>query len=227
MGIHTTNSEDSAIVSILFSLERFPEALRFDRYINYPHGGEPIWTPLFDGVLALLAFPVYVGADPASAARVETVLMWVPPILGAATVVVVYWMARRIFDPTTALVSGVILALLSGHYWYSQVGFIDHHAAVALLSASLLAVATRGISALGDRRLWGWAVATGLVLALLVLVWPGALLHVLILEAALLGFFATRQSQDEARRAASASVVVNAVAALTVALLGRFIFLMD
>ena len=31
---------------ILWSAEHFPAALNFDPFVNYPHGGEPIWPPL-------------------------------------------------------------------------------------------------------------------------------------------------------------------------------------
>ncbi len=46
--------------------------------------------------------------------------------------------SRRHFGAAPATMAGVILALLSGHCWYSQVGFIDHHAAEALAATAML-----------------------------------------------------------------------------------------
>jgi len=205
---------------VLFTLENPPAILGFDRYINFPHGGQPIWPPVFDWLLALVAWPVHVGGDPSSALRVESWLAWLPPLLGATTVVLLYFLARRLFDPTTALVSAGILSLLSGHYWYSQIGFVDHHAAVALLSTGLLVLAVRLLDGMTQDRASGLAAATGVTLAVLLLVWPGGLLHVLVVEAALLAYWGTRDSSHEARRAAIAAAVVNGAAAIVVAPFG-------
>ncbi|MFP6605080.1 MAG: STT3 domain-containing protein [Myxococcota bacterium] len=205
---------------VLFTLENPPAILGFDRYINFPHGGQPIWPPVFDWLLALVAWPVHAGGDPASALRVESWLAWLPPILGAATVVLLYFLARRLFDPTTALVSAGILSLLSGHYWYSQIGFVDHHAAVALLSTGLLVLAVRLLDGMTEGRPGSLAAATGVTLGALLLVWPGGLLHVLVLETALLFYWGTRNSRPEACRAAMAAAVVNAVAVVVVAPFG-------
>ena len=205
---------------VLYSLENFPASLGFDPYINFPHGGEPIWTPVLDWLLALVALPFHQGADAASATSVEALLVWLPPLLGAATVVVLYRLARWIEDEATAVVSGAILAVLSGHYWYSQVGFVDHHAAIALLSAVLLATGCRLFCALKEDEAHGWTCATGAALAAIVLVWPGGLLHVAVVEGFLLVMWCTRATRDEARRWAGAAALSNGVAAICVAPLG-------
>jgi asparagine N-glycosylation enzyme membrane subunit Stt3 len=210
---------------VLYSVENFPASLDVDRFINFPHGGEPIWTPVFDWLLALIALPFYRGADPSTAISVETVLVWVPPLLGAATVVALYRLTRFAADEATAIASAAILALLSGHYWYSQVGFVDHHAAVALLSTLLLASSCRLLAALeetktradADAEATKWAIATGVALAAIVLVWPGGLLHVAIVEGFLLLAGPARARQTDARRFARAVALSNGVALLCVA----------
>lgn len=202
---------------VLFRLENPSASLGFDRYINFPHGGQPIWPPLFDWLLAWIAWPVYTGGDPESAARVELWLAWLPPLLGATTVVLLYFLARRLFDETTALVSAGILSLLSGHFWYSQIGFVDHHALVALLSTALLLLAVRLLEHRAAGLVNGWAVASGVTAGGLLLVWPGSLLHVLVFESVLLCVWVTRDSKREARQAALSAVTVNFAAALVVA----------
>ena len=42
---------------IVFSIRHFPDVLVFDRYINFPDGARPIWTPIFDWAAALLLLP--------------------------------------------------------------------------------------------------------------------------------------------------------------------------
>ena len=78
----------------------------------------------------------------------ERFLVWVPPLLGGATVLAAVGLARRHFGRAEAWLGGLLLAFLSAHFWYSQIGFVDHHAAVAWLS-------TLSVSAgMGGRDTW-------------------------------------------------------------------------
>jgi asparagine N-glycosylation enzyme membrane subunit Stt3 len=168
---------------IVWSVVHFPRVLDFDAYLNFPEGARAIWTPCFDWLVALLALPF---AEPKELASIERVAVWVPPLLGAATVVSLYALARRHLGSPTALLAGALLAVSSGHYWYSQLGFVDHHAAEALTSTWLLA-ATMGFLDREARAgsLGFAAVAQGLALAAALLVWPGSLLYAAIAEAGL------------------------------------------
>jgi dolichyl-diphosphooligosaccharide--protein glycosyltransferase len=184
---------------IVYSVVRFPDVLDFDPYINYPHGAKPIWSPLFDWVVALVSLPFYRSGEIES---VERVAVWVPPALGAATVVALYALARRHLGQATAVVSASILSLLPAHFWYSQIGFVDHHAAVALVSTGLLGSTmtlldrhARGPEGRGAERS---ALATGVLLALALLLWPGSLLHASLVEAGLLVYLLSRPTAQEA-----------------------------
>ena len=44
---------------IVYSVVRFPDVLDFDRYINYPEGAKPIWSPLFDWAVAAVSLPFF------------------------------------------------------------------------------------------------------------------------------------------------------------------------
>jgi dolichyl-diphosphooligosaccharide--protein glycosyltransferase len=184
---------------IVYSVVRFPDVLDFDPYINYPHGAKPIWSPLFDWAVALVSLPFY---RPGELGSVERVAVWVPPVLGAATVVALYGLARRHLDTATAVVSALILSVLSAHFWYSQIGFVDHHAAVALVSTGLLAstmtLLDRHARDPEGRGAGRSAVATGVALALALLLWPGSLLHVGLVQAGLLVYLLSRPTAQEA-----------------------------
>ncbi len=195
---------------IVWSVVHFPRVLDLDSYVNFPDGGRAIWTPCFDWLVALLALPF---ADPGRFGSIERVAVWVPPLLGGATVVALHGLARRHFDAGTALLAGALLAVLSGHFWYSQLGFVDHHAAEALTATWLLAATMAFL----DREaraesLAAAATAVGLALAAALLVWPGSILYVAIAEAGLLAALLTRPGSTRALAFARAFTGVQIVA---------------
>jgi len=174
----------------------------FDPYVNFPHGASPIWPPLFDAIVAWILWPVYAVAD---WFLVEAVATLLPPILGALCVVVLYALAKRVFDPAVARLAGLLLSVLGAHFWYSQIGFLDHHVAVALLSTGLLA---SGMGVLREATPLRALVLGGLAAAGL-LVWPGMVLHVGLIEVALL---VTMVASDAARARARSLALTNGVA---------------
>ena len=199
---------------IFYSLANFPAVLDFDPYISFPIGARPIWSPFFDWTIAALAIPLRTSL---SDSQLESLIVWIPPLLGGGTVAMLYGLGRRHFGPNVALAAGGILAVLSGHFWYSQIGFVDHHAAVSLVSVLLLSVGM-AFFAHAARRPVGIAVglpnslATGSTIALALLVWPGTLLHVGLLQTALLLYLLTRDDRPEAISLAGRMAVVHATA---------------
>jgi asparagine N-glycosylation enzyme membrane subunit Stt3 len=164
---------------IAYSIEQFPRVLEFDRYLNFPAGAMAIWTPVFDWLIAALA--VALRAEPASL-EMERIAVWVPPVLGAATVVVLYRLAARTFGEPTGLAAGLLLCISSAHFWYSQIGFVDHHVAVAFITTVLLGRAMLFMDAAPETAS-AWPL--GLALGAALWIWPGTLLHVGIIETAL------------------------------------------
>jgi dolichyl-diphosphooligosaccharide--protein glycosyltransferase len=180
---------------VLYGATNFPAVLDFDPYVSFPQGGRPIWTPAFDWLLAGITRLCLGHAD---AGAMEHLVAWVPPVLGALTVVCVYALARPRLGARVAALAAALLALLPAHFWYSQLGFIDHHVAIALAFALLLWAALDVIARAkelgsGHPRSWGSGLLLGLALAGSLLVWPGCLLHVAALEAALVGFWLGRR----------------------------------
>lgn len=121
---------------IWFTVVNFPAGLAFDRYLDHPRGARPPWTPLFDWGIGALA-RLLAGAGSQSA--VEAVAVWVPPVLGALTIVAVALLARRCFGPAAGWLSGLLLAVLPVHIGYSELSAVDHHVAVVLLALLLVA----------------------------------------------------------------------------------------
>jgi hypothetical protein len=166
----------------LAALADFPRLLAFDRYLNFPDGSHvpipPLWTWTLAGVGRLL------GGDQRA---LEHGAAWLPPILGALTLLPVAALARRLAGPAVALGAAALLALLPLHVVYTGVGNPDHHAAESLLGAILLWLYALALAPeLAPRR--AARLQIGLVAArvAMLLTWTGSLFHLGVGEAALL-----------------------------------------
>ena len=170
---------------IEYAIRNPGEFLGFDPYLNFPHGGRAIWSPTFDWLLAQL---VLLGGPVDDRAAMESLLMWAPPVIGGLAVVGVYFIALHAFTRGIALAAAALLLLSPAHFWYSQIGFLDHHVAVAAMVAALLGagMALLRVEPDGESpspqslRRASWL---GIAIGASLLVWPGCLLHVATLQA--------------------------------------------
>lgn len=98
--------------------------------------------------------------------ELERYAVWIPPLVGALTVLFVYFLALHFFTRAAAVVAGGSLALLPGHSFYSRLGEIDHHFLVATLVTATLAITMQLFRTAeegeADARGLGWSVALGL-----------------------------------------------------------------
>ena len=184
---------------IAFTVRNFPAFLSFDPYVNFPRGGEPIWSPSFDFALAALVRAVLGDGD---AGRDGAL-----PLLRARRARRPPRRAAVPARPALPLGAGGLrrgapaLCVLPAHFVYSQVGFVDHHVAVSL-AGTLLLFAAMGFAVRPGRAQAAWL---GLALAAALAVWPGSLIHVGVAQAALLGFALSRtRARRGARRRAPA-----------------------
>jgi asparagine N-glycosylation enzyme membrane subunit Stt3 len=160
---------------IWFTAAKFPASLEFDRYMNFPLGAPPIWPPFFDWTIGALARALVGGADQAA---VERVAIWAPPLIGAFAVLAAAALARRTFSAAAGWATGAWLALLPAHVTYGSIGELDHHVAVGLFVLALVAAAMRLVRG----KLRSGALASGAALAAALLLWPGSLLHVVVVH---------------------------------------------
>jgi len=195
----------------------FPGSPGSDPYIHFPYGAMPIVSPLFDWVLVLLLGPFVHTPNGVDTALLERIAIWIPPVLGGLVVVLTWWVVRRSFGALPARIAGLVLALLSAHAWYSQIGFIDHHVAVSgattlLLGTALWLVAAHAADDDRARRLAG--LAFGLAASAAFLLWPGSLLHVTLLDLPILGILLLEARRDAAQKLAGSLAAGHALAAL-------------
>jgi oligosaccharyl transferase (archaeosortase A-associated) len=113
------------------SLANFPAYPWFDPMTEYPTGNTVHWGPLFTtiiGALCLLSGAV-------ARADIMYVASWVPPLMGAAMVPLMYFLGNKVADWKTGLLAAAFAAVVSGQFFYrSLFGFVDHHIAETLFS---------------------------------------------------------------------------------------------
>ncbi len=195
---------------IWFSVVHFPATLAFDLYMNHPEGAAPIWPPLFDWTVAALARAAVGAGDPHA---VEVFAAWLPPLIGALGVLAAAWLARRTFSPAAGFVTGALLLVQPAHIRRSALGFVDHHAALGLFATLLLAAAMRLAGPLGPAGRPRGVVATGVVVAAAIGLWPGFVLHVAAVQLFLVAQLLALRDPAAAVARARGLAVAHAVAA--------------
>jgi asparagine N-glycosylation enzyme membrane subunit Stt3 len=166
----------------LYTFEHFPALLRFDPYLGFPDGAVVPAPPLYDWWLGATARAI--GHDTATFERVAA---WASPSLAGLTVLPIAAAGRAVVGSALGLSGAAIFAVLPISVNFSRLGNPDHHAAVALLGALLLAQTlglARGAPSRRAAWLWGALAATR---AALVLCWSGSLLYVAVADGVLLG----------------------------------------
>jgi dolichyl-diphosphooligosaccharide--protein glycosyltransferase len=199
---------------IWFTVVNFPATLDFDRYLNFPEGAPPIWSPVFDWTIAAVA-RVLAGAGDQHA--VEVVAAWAPPVLGSLAVLAAVGPTRRAYSAAAGWWTGWLLLTPPAHGFLSEPGQVDHHVAVGLLAAALVMAALPMTAPVAPGARVRGAVATGLAAAGAILLWAGALLHVVVVQVFLTGQLLLTGQRDAARARARALAGMHAVAALALA----------
>ncbi len=144
-------------------MAHFPRRSGFDPFGLFP-GGENVTTgPFWDYMIGATAW--IAGAGSPSDSTVDQIGAWLPAILGALFPVLVFFLARRLYDTGTAVFSAVWVATIPGTFlWVSHLGMPDHHAAEAFLSFLALLTLCAACETEG-RRQWIVAALSGVALA--------------------------------------------------------------
>ncbi len=103
----------------------------FDPMTSYPQGKVLGWGPVFPIIASI---PVWLSGA-ATRADVISVISWVPAVLGALMVPVLYFIGKTLRDWKTGLFAAASVAVISGIYFQrSAFGFPDHHISEILFS---------------------------------------------------------------------------------------------
>jgi asparagine N-glycosylation enzyme membrane subunit Stt3 len=155
-----------------FAVAHFPRTILFDPLMNFPAGGVAIWPPLFDLALALPSRMLH-GPD-ASGPAVEHEAAWVPLFFAAGSIALAGLLARRLYGAAAGAAASLFVAVSPGHLLWSQYGHVEQHVAESFFGlAALFSFAVSRENPDSPRNALREA-AAGVVLALAVLAWQGA-----------------------------------------------------
>ena len=120
------------------TLHHFPHRIYFDPFTAYPHGTyNPFGTPLFDQSLSFVIWVIGLGNPVHTLGQhgIEVIGAWYPAVLGALTIIPVYYIGKELWNRNAGLLSAALIAILPGQFLArSLLGFTDHHAAETLFS---------------------------------------------------------------------------------------------
>ena len=178
-------------------VHNFPYHMAIDPYRIYPGATGVISFPLFDWLLAGIIWLIGLGSP--TRHTVDVVGVYFPAVLGALTVIPVYFIGKELFGRWAGVISAGLIALLPGEFLgRSILGFTDHHVAETLFTTITMLFLILAIKATRQRE-WSfshlnrrdWARSTrpviyslfaGIFLGIYFLTWLGALLFVFIIS---------------------------------------------
>ncbi len=112
-------------------INNFPAYPWFEPMTQFPTGHVVDWGPFF----ALLTSAVVLVSGASLRPDIMYVASWVPVLLAAVAVPVVYLLGERLYNWKCGIIGAFFVAIVGGQYFYrSLFGFVDHHIAEALLS---------------------------------------------------------------------------------------------
>ncbi len=144
----------------------FPRTFLFDNYINYPYGALVGWPPLFDQSIAFVSLVLGLGKP--SIALMETTGAFFPVVLGLFSILLIYCIAKQIFNENIALFASLLLAVMPAHVMVSFLGFTDHHIAEVLLSVLAYLLFIKSLTN------YRFAILSGVIIGISFLTWNGA-----------------------------------------------------
>jgi oligosaccharyl transferase (archaeosortase A-associated) len=177
-------------------VHNFPHLNSFDPYALYPGGGGSGIRTFFVYFLAGITWLVGLGSP--TQHTVDVVGVYFPAVLGALTVIPVYFIGKALFSRWAGVIAAGLIAIFPGEFLgRSLLGFTDYHVAEVLFTTItmlflILAVKNATQSGMTFKLLksWDWGVISkpflysllaGIFLGIYFLTWMGALLFVFII----------------------------------------------
>ncbi|MCJ7654741.1 MAG: oligosaccharyl transferase, archaeosortase A system-associated [Dehalococcoidia bacterium] len=177
-------------------VHNFPHLNSFDPYMLYPGGGGTGSHTFFVYFLAGITWLVGLGSP--TQHTVDVVGVYFPAVLGALTVIPVYFIGKALFSRWAGVIAAGLIAIFPGEFLgRSLLGFTDYHVAEVLFTTItmlflILAVksATQSGMTFKHVKSWDWRIISkpfiysllaGIFLGIYFLTWMGALLFVLII----------------------------------------------
>jgi len=175
-------------------VHNFPHLISIDPYLLFPGTAAMGPTHLFDRLLAGII--LMIGQGSPTQHTINVVAVYFPAILGALTVIPVYFIGKELFNRWAGVISAFLIALMPGEFiGRSILGFTDYDVAGTLVTTATMLFMILAIKAARQRKLNFshlrhrdraviakpiiYSVLAGIFLGIYLFTWPGALLFVL------------------------------------------------
>jgi oligosaccharyl transferase (archaeosortase A-associated) len=179
-------------------VHHFPHLISFDPYLNYP-SGLPL-GPMNFFVYLLGGIAWLIGLGSPSVHLVDTISAYFPAIVGALTIIPVYFIGKALFDRRVGIVAAALTAILPGEFLgRSILGYTDRDTLEILLTSLTMLFLILAIKSTREKQLTFrhlnirdlsilarpiiYSVLSGILLGLSVLTWRGTFVFVLIILA--------------------------------------------
>jgi len=176
-------------------LEHYPHRIFFNPMTNYPNGSYIHFGPLFDQMMAITS--LVLGFGHPSSGLVDTVGAYFPAVLGALTVIPVYYIGKYLGGHKTGILAAILIAFAPGQFLSrSMIGLADHHVAESLFSTFFMMFFMLALISAKKNKLRFehvinkdfnvvkepliYSVIAGIMYSAYQLTWPGASLFALI-----------------------------------------------
>ncbi|WP_440947243.1 oligosaccharyl transferase, archaeosortase A system-associated [Methanosarcina sp. T3] len=176
-------------------LENYPNRVFYNPMTNYPNGSYIHFGPLFDQMMAITS--LFLGMGNPGQELVNTIGAYFPAVLGALTVIPVYYIGKYLGGHKTGILAAILIALAPGQFLgRSLIGFTDHHVAETLFSTFFMMFFMLALISAKERGLrfehiknkeWdtlkeplAYSAMAGIMYSAYQLSWPGASLFLLI-----------------------------------------------
>jgi len=177
-------------------VHNFPHLITFDPYLLYP-GGSDVGTHSF--FIYLLAGIVWLfGLGSPTQHLIDVVGVYFPAVLGALTVIPVYFIGRVLFNWWVGVIAAGLVGLFPGEFLgRSILGFTDYHVAETLFTTVTMLFLILAVKNARQKELdfnhvksWDWptiakpliySLLAGIFLGIYFLTWQGALLFVFVI----------------------------------------------
>ncbi len=118
-------------------VHNFPHQISFDPYIIYPGSDQIITLSFFHWLIASVIWVIGLGSP--SQHTIDVVGVYFPAVLGALTVIPVYFIGKELFGRWVGVISASLLAVLPGEFLgRSILGYTDHDVAGALFTTTAI-----------------------------------------------------------------------------------------
>ncbi len=167
---------------ITYSVQNFPGFLWSDTYVNYPIGYTVGWMPFFDLAIAFITGLLTFGSP--TIHNIETIAAIFPAVLGAMTVIPIFFIGKELRDSRLGILSALLFAIMPAHLAVSRFGLIDHHVAEVFLFTMILLFIALSIKDNAKNNHTKiqliFAGAAGVLIGILVFTWSAAHIYIAV-----------------------------------------------